>query len=52
MLWAVANRFKFSDAEIRTMRMSRLFFWYRGHQLCDEEERQAQAAVMGGGSGG
>lgn len=51
MLWSVGNRFKFSDAAMGAMKLSRLHFWYRGHQFCDEEERSAQAALLGGGSG-
>lgn len=49
MLWSVAARFRFSEAELRGMRSSRLRFWYRGHQHMDREEAARLQTVTGGG---
>jgi hypothetical protein len=52
MLWSVGNRFKFSDAEIGAMHVSRLRFWYEGHQALNQELKDAETALRGGANGG
>ena len=39
VLWSVAGRFGFSESEIRHMPLSRLRFWYKGHQRMVADER-------------
>ena len=38
MLWEVAYRYGFSEAEILAMPMSRLTFWHDGHRQMLEAE--------------
>lgn len=37
-LYAVACRFHFSDRELAAMKLSRLAFWYQGHEIIHREE--------------
>ena len=47
MLWAVAGRFGFSEAEIFAMPISRLSFWYDGHLYMVSEERSEMQRMTG-----
>jgi hypothetical protein len=47
MLWAVAARFGFSEAELWAMPISRLKFWFRGHAHMIDEERRAAKGLNG-----
>jgi hypothetical protein len=46
MVWSVAARFSFSEAEILGMSLSRLRYWYKGHQYMDREEKAARDKVI------
>ena len=38
MLWAVAARYSFTEAEVLAMPGHRLRFWHAGHvRMCEEE---------------
>ena len=47
MMWSVAARYGFSDAEMWAMRRRRLLYWYEGHEHMSREER-----TVAEGSGG
>lgn len=38
MLWSVAARYSFTEAEIWAMPVSRLAYWYEGHTLMWQEQ--------------
>ncbi len=46
MVWSVAARFSFAEAEIIGMKLSRLRYWYEGHQYMDKEEKKARDKVL------
>lgn len=46
MLWAVAARYGFSEAEVLSMPAHRLRFWYAGHTRMVEEERAAVSRAV------
>lgn len=41
MLWSVAARFGFTEAELWALPISRLRFWHQGHAALIAEERGA-----------
>lgn len=52
MIRAVAARYSFSAAEIKAMKLSEIAWWYEGHLVMYEEEKQAQIEAMNGALGG
>ncbi len=46
MVWSVAARFSFAEAEILGMSLSRLRYWYKGHQYMAKEEQEARNKVL------
>lgn len=48
VLWSVAARYGFSEAEMWAMPVSRLLFWYEGHQFMYREEQQRMKEILGG----
>jgi hypothetical protein len=46
MVWSVAARYGFNEAEIMGMSMSRLRYWYKGHQYMAREEQTARDRIL------